>query len=162
MEKVVLAAGCFWGVQHYFDKLPGVIQTTVGYCGGTVENPTYDFVCSGNTGHAEAIEVQYDPDLIAFDTLIKHFFTMHDPTQVNRQGPDVGMQYRSIIFYQNDEQHMTAERVRLEVQQRIGKEIVTEFLPSMPFYPAEEYHQNYIDRQQSHKHCHSPQEHKQF
>lgn len=153
MQKATFAAGCFWGVQYYFDQVPGVLETKVGYTGGHTEHPTYEQVCTHTTGHAEAVEISFDEDIIPFETLVKHFFRMHDPTQLNRQGPDVGDQYRSAIFYHDDEQHITAERVKLEIQPQLEKDIVTSFEPRATFYEAEEYHQKYSERT-GHGMCH--------
>lgn len=153
MQKATFAGGCFWGVQYYFDQVPGVLETKVGYTGGHTENPTYEQVCTHTTGHAEAVEITFDEDIIPYETLVKHFFRMHDPTQLDRQGPDVGDQYRSAIFYHDDEQHITAERVRLEIQPQFAKEIVTKFEPAATFYEAEQYHQKYSERT-GHGMCH--------
>lgn len=146
MEKAIFAAGCFWGVQYYFDQVPGVVKTIVGYTGGTTENPTYEEVCSHTTGHAEAVLVEFDPQEVSYETLLKQFFRMHDPTQLNRQGPDVGDNYRSAIFYFGDEQKNIAERVKRETQMADAKQIVTEIVPAGPFYEAEDYHQKYTER----------------
>lgn len=143
MEQAIFAAGCFWGVQDYFDKLPGVIRTTVGYTGGKIEHPTYEQVCSHTTGHAEAISISFDPKKTSYKTLCEHFFKMHDPTQFNRQGPDVGDNYRSAIFYTNAIQQEVAKKVRESVQQNFENPIVTQIVPAGPFYPAEDYHQKF-------------------
>ena len=142
------AAGCFWGVEASFKKLPGVIDTVVGYTGGEVENPSYRMVCSGNTGHAEAIRITYDPDKITYKDLLKAFFDLHNPTTPNRQGPDVGSQYRSTIFYHDAGQHKTAEETINELDQsgNYRYPIVTQIVPADDFYEAEEYHQNYYDK----------------
>lgn len=155
METAIFAAGCFWGVQYYFDQVPGVIRTTVGYTGGHTENPTYDEVCSHTTGHAEAVRIEFDPDLISFKTLLKQFFRMHDPTQLNRQGPDVGDQYRSAIFYLNNEQREQAEQMikTLEDEKRFSKPVVTTLEPFTRFYQAEPYHQKFTART-GHGMCH--------
>jgi methionine-S-sulfoxide reductase len=153
-KSIVVAAGCFWGVQYYFDQIPGVMKTTVGYTGGRTQNPTYEDVCSHTTGHAEAVKIEYDDDLVAVDTLFKHFFRMHDPTQLNRQGLDVGDQYRSAIFYEDDDQHIAAERVKLEMQPKHQKPIVTTLEPLNTFWPAEEYHQKFSERT-GHGMCHT-------
>jgi methionine-S-sulfoxide reductase len=145
-ERALLAAGCFWGVQYYFDQVPGVVETTVGYTGGHTENPTYDQVCTHKTGHAEAILVEFDPEKTSYKTIIKQFFRMHDPTQLNRQGPDIGDNYRSAIFYYNQEQRKEAIQIRNETQQEIDKHIVTQIEPAGPFYKAEEYHQKFTEK----------------
>ncbi len=146
MEQAIFAAGCFWGVQFYFDQIPGVKKTMVGYVGGTTENPTYEEVCSHTTGHAEAVWVEFDPSEVTFETLMRHFFRLHDPTQLNRQGPDIGDNYRSAIFYLNETQQATAEKVRDAVQADFDEPIVTEITPAGPFYQAEAYHQKYAER----------------
>jgi methionine-S-sulfoxide reductase len=146
MEQAIFAAGCFWGVQWYFDQVPGVTQTIAGYSGGSTENPTYEDVLSHKTGHAEAVWIEYDADTVSFETLVRQFFRMHDPTQLNRQGPDVGENYRSAIFYTTDEQKEIAERVRDELQPKFDGRIVTEITLAGPFYRAEEYHQKYTEK----------------
>ncbi len=146
MEQAIFAAGCFWGVQYYFDQVPGVISTTVGYTGGTTEDPTYEEVCTHTTGHAEAVLIEFDANKINYKTLIQQFFRMHDPTQLNRQGPDVGDSYRSAIFYITDEQRDTAKAVRKELQPKFDGQIVTEITQAGPFYRAEDYHQKYTER----------------
>lgn len=146
MEKAIFAAGCFWGVQFYFDQIPGVTESQVGYIGGITENPTYEQVCTHSTGHAEGVELEFNPKEVSYETLVKQFFYMHDPTQLNRQGPDVGDQYRSAIFYTTDEQKNTAERIRDEVQTERGIQIVTQIAPAGTFYSAEDYHQKYTER----------------
>jgi len=146
MEQAIFAAGCFWGVQFYFDQIPGVVKTTVGYTGGHTENPTYEQVCTHGTGHAEVTLVEFDPEKISFETLVKQFFRMHDPTQLNRQGPDVGDQYRSAIFYFNDGQKEIAEKVKKDLRTNFDKPIVTEITKATKFYPAEDYHQKYTEK----------------
>jgi methionine-S-sulfoxide reductase len=145
-ERAIFAAGCFWGVQYYFDQVPGVIKTTAGYTGGHTENPTYDAVCTHTTGHAEAVEIEFDPEQVSYRTLLMQFFRMHDPTQLNRQGPDVGDSYRSAIFYTGQEQHKEAVQVRNATQKRIDTPIVTEISRAGRFYPAEDYHQKFTER----------------
>ena len=157
MEQAIFAAGCFWGVQYYFDQIPGVTSTVVGYTGGDVENPTYEEVCAQSTGHAEAVLVEFKPDDVSFEDLCRHFFRLHDPTQLNRQGPDVGDQYRSAIFYLTDEQKAVAERIRDEVQPKYDAPIVTVIAQAGPFYQAEEYHQKYAERT-GRGMCHIPYE----
>ncbi|SBV96529.1 Peptide methionine sulfoxide reductase MsrA [uncultured Alphaproteobacteria bacterium] len=141
-------AGCFWGVEARFRKLPGVREVTVGYSGGLTENPTYRDVCTDRTGHAEVAQVVYDPDEIAYDDLLDAFFAMHDPTQVNRQGPDVGRQYRSAIFFHDAMQEAKA-KAKIEILARSGafdRPIATEVVPAGAFWPAEEYHQRYLEK----------------
>jgi peptide-methionine (S)-S-oxide reductase len=148
-ERALLALGCFWGPEFKFRKIQGVISVTVGYCGGHVPNPTYEMVCSGQTGHAESVEVVFDPNIIAYVQLLDIFFTMHDPTTRNRQGPDIGSQYRSIIFYDNDFQWEIAEQTKqkYETMKMFKNAIVTEIRAATTFYPAEEYHQRYLEKQ---------------
>jgi len=146
MEQAIFAAGCFWGVQYYFDQVPGVTTTTVGYTGGSLENPTYEDVISHTTGHAEAVLVEFDASEVQYETLVKQFFRLHDPTQLNRQGPDVGDNYRSAIFYVTDDQKEIAERVRDELQPKYDGAIVTEITPAGPFYEAEDYHQKFTEK----------------
>jgi methionine-S-sulfoxide reductase len=144
-KQASFAAGCFWGVEASFNKMPGVVDTVVGYSGGEVKNPTYRMVCSDQTGHAEAVQITYDPDKIAYKDLVKAFFDLHDPTTPNRQGPDVGSQYRSVIFYHDEKQRQIAEQVKQELDSS-GKyryPIATEIIPADDFYEAEEYHQDY-------------------
>jgi len=146
MEQAIFAAGCFWGVQFYFDQVPGVISTTVGYTGGTTEDPTYEDVCYQNTGHAEAVRVEFDAAQISFEDLCRHFFRLHDPTQLNRQGSDVGDQYRSALYYFSDEQKAIAEAVMQNVQKDYKDPIVTAIEQAGPFYEAEDYHQKYAEK----------------
>lgn len=146
MNKALFAAGCFWGVQYYFDQVPGVTKTTVGYTGGHTANPTYDDVCYRKTGHAEAVLIEYDPAAVSYETLVKQFFHIHDPTQLNRQGPDVGDQYRSAIFYFTESQEQIAQKIRDTTQSAMPKEIVTQIVPAQPFYDAEDYHQKFAER----------------
>ena len=148
-KRATFAAGCFWGVEAKFRKIPGVLDTMVGYSGGTVENPTYHMVCSNKTGHAESVLVTYDPDIISYEELVRAFFDMHNPTTRNRQGFDIGSQYRSVIFYHDEEQRKIAQSVVEELNQSSAfrKNIVTEIVPAQDFYKAEEYHQRYYDKQ---------------
>ena len=146
MERAIFAAGCFWGVQFYFDEVPGVTGTTVGYTGGTTEDPTYEDVLTHTTGHAEAVLIEFDANKVSYETLVRQFFRMHDPTQMNRQGPDVGDNYRSAIFYVTDEQREIAEKVKAELQPKFNGKIVTEITLAGPFYRAEEYHQKYTEK----------------
>ena len=147
-ERATFAAGCFWGVEAVFRKESGVIETTVGYTGGKHENPTYEDVCSGLTGHAEAVEVVYDPSQTSYERLLETFWKCHDPTQLNRQGPDIGSQYRSAIFFHNSEQETAAQtsKARLEASGRYNRPIVTEIVPAAHFYKAEDYHQQYFEK----------------
>ncbi len=155
-ETATFAAGCFWGVEDSFRKIPGVLDVRVGYSGGTVEHPSYEQVCSGKTGHAESARVTYDPDRVSYDDLLKAFWEMHDPTQINRQGPDVGTQYRSIIFYHTDEQRKAAELSKdaLGHSGIYTKPIATVVIPAAAFYDAEEYHQRYFEKNQGVAACH--------
>lgn len=149
LETAYFAGGCFWGIEHYFDKGPGVIDAISGYMQGGVENPTYKAVCTDTTGHAETVKVVFDPKRISYRRLLEAFFEMHDPTQLDRQGPDVGRQYRSGIWYANEDQRKEAENYLKELQagdQFKGRKIVTQVEPARKFWPAEEYHQNYLDR----------------
>lgn len=154
-QRALFAAGCFWGVQYYFDQVPGVMKTTVGYTGGHTEDPTYEEVCTHTTGHAEAVWIEFDPEKVTYDTLVRQFFRMHDPTQLNRQGPDVGDNYRSAIFYMDEEQKKTAAAVHDELQKQSEKPIVTQVVKAGPFYEAEDYHQKYAERT-GRGMCHTP------
>lgn len=145
-NKAIFAAGCFWGVQYYFDEVPGVISTRVGYTGGHLANPTYEQVCTHTTGHAEATEITFDPEKVSYETLVRQFFRMHDPTQLNRQGPDIGDSYRSAIFYTNNKQKEIAEKIKAEVASSFDKPIATEITKASEFYEAEEYHQKYSEK----------------
>ncbi len=144
--KATFGAGCFWGVEAAFRKLDGVTATEVGYAGGTTENPTYEDVCSHTTGHAEVVEVTYDPDRIPYEQLLAVFFAEHDPTQLNRQGPDKGDQYRSVVFVHDAVQRAAAEAARDRVQQRTKKTVVTQIEDAPVFWPAEDYHQRYLEK----------------
>ena len=148
MAKATFAAGCFWGVEATFRQLPGVISTRVGYTGGHFPNPTYKDVCSDHTGHAEAVEVEYDPATLSYEKLLQVFWENHDPTQLNQQGPDWGTQYRSAIFFHSAEQESEAKisKEQLEKSGRFKKPIVTQIVPVMTFYPAEDYHQQYLEK----------------
>jgi len=147
-ERATFAAGCFWGVEAAFRNVEGVLATAVGYTGGRTANPTYEEVCSHGTGHAEAVEVVYDPDRVSYDQLVDVFWGSHDPTTRDRQGPDIGEQYRSAIFFHSPEQEAAARasKARLAESGRWRREIVTEITPAGPFYRAEEYHQQYLEK----------------
>jgi len=149
MAKATFAAGCFWGVEDVFRQLKGVLSTTVGYTGGTKLNPTYKEVCTGATGHAEAVDVEFDPNQVSYLELLATFWKSHDPTTMNRQGPDVGTQYRSAIFFHDPEQEKEARdsKAILEQQGVFRRPIVTQILPAGPFYRAEDYHQQYFEKQ---------------
>ena len=149
MEKATFAAGCFWGVETAFRKVPGVISVTVGYTGGTMEYPGYGDVSTGRTGHAESVEITYDPTKATYNDLLTVFWKIHDPTTPNRQGPDIGSQYRSAIFYHSEAQRAAAEdsKEKLGRSGRFKRAIVTEISPATSFYPAEEYHQRYFEKQ---------------
>lgn len=147
-EKVTFGAGCFWGVEAAFRKVKGVTATTVGYTGGMFKNPTYKDVCSGKTGHAEAVQVEYDPAQVSYEDLLKVFWNIHDPTTLNRQGPDIGTQYRSAIFFHTPEQEAAAKasKAKLEWSSQYRKPVVTEITPASEFWRAEEYHQQYFEK----------------
>jgi len=153
-SKAYFAAGCFWGVQYYFNKFEGVISTKVGYTGGDFKNPTYKDVCSGSTNHAEAVEVLYDPTKISYEKLVKLFFEIHDFTQVNRQGPDIGTQYRSAIFYVDENQKQIANKI-IDILKTKGYNVATQVSKVNIFYPAEDYHQNYYEKKGGLPYCHS-------
>lgn len=152
MEKTTFGAGCFWGIEYSFNKVPGVLEAPVGYSGGSLENPTYQQVCSGQTGHAEVVQVEFDPNKVSFQELLEVFWNIHDPTTLNRQGPDVGTQYRSAIFFHSQEQETLAKKSvqDLTEQKRYSNPIVTEISPIDVFYLGEEYHQRYFEKQGRH------------
>lgn len=157
MQQAIFAAGCFWGVQYYFDQVPGITKSTVGYTGGHTDNPSYEAVCTHATGHAEAVLLEFDPAQISYEILCRQFFKMHDPTQINRQGPDVGDSYRTAIFYFDDDQKAVAEAVKTTVQADFNQPIATEITKAGVFYPAEDYHQKYAERT-GRGMCHIPYE----
>lgn len=152
-ERAIFAGGCFWGVEHYFEEEPGVLSVTSGYAGGKGERPSYDQVSSGTSGHAEVVEVLYDPGKTSYETLARLFFEIHDPTQIDRQGPDVGTQYRSAIFYDDDQQRRTAKAL-IGILREKGLEVATEVVPAEDFWPAEDYHQDYYARTGGEPYCH--------
>ena len=147
MRKAIFGAGCFWGVELTLSKIEGVESTAVGYCGGKVPDPTYEIVCTGQSGHAEVVLIEFDPDKVSYDNLLEAFWSLHDPTTLNRQGPDIGTQYRSVIFFQDKDQAVVAKASRDKLQQsgRFKNDIVTEIVPTAQFYRAEEYHQKYLE-----------------
>jgi peptide-methionine (S)-S-oxide reductase len=146
-QTAIFAAGCFWGVEADFRDIPGVLDAEAGYTGGITENPSYREVCTGRTEHAEAVRVTFDADAVSYDTLVDAFWDLHDPTQLNRQGPDVGTQYRSAVFYTDDAQRDTAQASKARAQTRFSRPIVTQILPATPFFRAEDYHQRYLEKQ---------------
>lgn len=150
-QKAIFAAGCFWGVEANFRKIEGVVSTRVGYTGGNFSNPTYKKVCSHKTGHAEAVEITFDPSKVSYDDLLEIFWSIHDPTTLNRQGPDIGDQYRSAILYLNEEQKEKAEsfKAKLEASKRFKNPIVTQIVSASDFWQAEEYHQQYVEKRKN-------------
>ena len=155
-EIATLAGGCFWGVEELLRTYRGVISTQVGYTGGSLPGPTYEIVKTGTTGHAETVQIEFDPSQISYEEILKFFFKMHDPTTLNRQGNDIGSQYRSVIFYHNEVQKKTAQKVK-ELVDKSGawkRPVVTEISPAMPFYPAEDYHQKYLKKNPGGYTCH--------
>ncbi|HUC36691.1 MAG TPA: peptide-methionine (S)-S-oxide reductase MsrA [Acidimicrobiales bacterium] len=153
LALATFAAGCFWGVEDFFRSVPGVVEVMSGYTGGSVGRPTYEQVCSGSTGHAEAVLVAYDPAKVSYTQLLEEFWRHHDPTTPNRQGPDVGTQYRSAVFFHDAEQERLARESLAAFQARFGRPIVTQVVPATTFWPAEEYHQRYVERT-GHGACH--------
>ncbi len=144
-EKATFGAGCFWQVEHAFKQLEGVVDTAVGYEGGTTENPTYEQVCTGTTSHAEVCQVTYDPEKISYEELLDTFWSIHDPTQVDRQGPDVGTQYRSVIFFHSDDQQLAATEAKARTQAKLRAPVATAIEPAQTFWMAEGYHQCYLE-----------------
>jgi peptide methionine sulfoxide reductase msrA/msrB len=155
VEQAFFAGGCFWGVEHYFRQVPGVLSVTSGYTGGHVANPTYEQVCTGETGHAESVRVIFDSSKVSYEKLARLFFEIHDPTTVNRQGPDEGLEYRSAVFYANDRQKQTVEKLIALLRAR-GYKVVTQVAPATAFYGAEEYHQDYMGKHPGRYDCHVP------
>jgi methionine-S-sulfoxide reductase len=153
-EKATLAGGCFWGVEELFRQLPGVINTEVGYTGGKSEHPVYEDVKTGRTGHAESIEIEFDPAKISYDEILDYFFRLHDPTTMNQQGNDIGSQYRSAIFFHDEKQREAAERAKERAQAKWPRPIVTQVVPASPFWVAEDYHQDYLQRKPWGYTCH--------
>jgi peptide-methionine (S)-S-oxide reductase len=153
-QTATFAAGCFWGVEYVFRRVPGVTDVQVGYTGGMTKDPTYREVCSHTTGHAEATQVVFDPERVTYDQLLEIFWAMHDPTQVDRQGPDVGDQYRSAIFTHSSDQQAAAEASKARAQERFSRPIATEIRPITTFYPAEDYHQDYYTKTRHEPYCH--------
>jgi peptide-methionine (S)-S-oxide reductase len=153
-ETATFGAGCFWGVEWVFRQVPGVIDVVSGYSGGSVEHPDYRLVCTGTTGHAEVVQITFDPAVVSYDQLLEVFWAMHDPTQVNRQGPDRGTQYRSIVLAHSPEQRAAAEASEAAAQARFRDPIATEIVDFVAFYPAEDYHQHYYDKTGHEPYCH--------
>lgn len=155
-QKALLGAGCFWGVEHILKKIDGIVSTTVGYSGGEVLDPTYPLVCTGTTGHAEVVLVEFNPDVISYEKVLDVFFRLHDPTTLNRQHNDIGTQYRSVIFYYDDEQKRIALDVikKVEDSKVFKNPVVTQVVKAGPFYPAEEYHQDYLIKNPDGYMCH--------
>ncbi len=152
-KRALFASGCFWGTEYHLSKLDGVISTTVGYSGGSKDSPTYKEVCTGTTGHAETVEVVYDPLKVTYEELARLFFETHDPTQLDRQGPDIGHQYRSAVFYLNEEQQAVAEKL-VKLLEKKGYAVATEITAAGEFWPAEDYHQDYYDKKNGTPYCH--------
>jgi len=152
-RQAYFAGGCFWGVEHLFQKKEGVVSAVSGYMGGTVDDPSYEQVCSKTTGHLETVEVTYDPDKVSFEELAKYFFEIHDPTQANGQGPDIGPQYLSAVFYTTPEEKKIAEKL-IEILKGKGYQIATKLIPARRFWKAEEYHQDYYEKKHQQPYCH--------
>ena len=152
-EKIVVGGGCFWCIEAVFKRVDGIVLVTSGYAGGSVDNPTYEAVCTGATGHAEVCDIEFDDATISCDEVLRRFFASHDPTTLNRQGNDVGTQYRSIVLYRNSEQKEASERVRAEFTEQLGGRVVTEIVPLETFYEAEDYHKDYFDRNPNAGYC---------
>ncbi|HET6427634.1 MAG TPA: peptide-methionine (S)-S-oxide reductase MsrA, partial [Phycisphaerae bacterium] len=155
LERAIFAGGCFWGVEHLLEDVPGELTARSGYTGGHVDKPTYEQVCTGRTGHVEAVEVLFDPAKVTYEQLARRFFELHDPTEKDRQGPDVGTQYRSAVFYTSDEQKRTADRL-IALLRRRGYDVTTEVAAASTFWPAEEHHQDYLAKHPNRPSCHIP------
>ncbi len=155
LEKATFGAGCFWGVEAAYRKIKGVISTVVGYMGGNLKNPSYEDVCTDKTGHVEVVQIEFDPLVVSYENLLEVFWNIHDPTQLNKQGPDIGTQYKSVIFYHNEKQKKKAEvsKNKQEKLKKYSKPIVTEILEAKTFYKAEEYHQQYLEKRGA-SNCH--------
>jgi peptide-methionine (S)-S-oxide reductase len=153
MARLILGGGCFWCLEAVFQRVKGVTQVIPGYCGGTLEKPDYKTVCSGTSGHAEVVEITYDESIISLAQLLEIFFTIHDPTTLNRQGNDIGPQYRSIVFYQNEQQKLEIEKAIQRAQADYREPIVTQVVPQQTFWPAEEYHHNYFNNNSNQPYC---------
>lgn len=154
IETAILAGGCFWGMEELLRKIPGVTETRVGYTGGSTQNPNYEIVKTGSSGHAEAVEIKFDPTKLTFEKLLEYFYRMHDPTTLNQQGNDIGTQYRSAIFYTNEKQKEIAEKSLIDFQKFFKNKITTQVLPAGSFYLAEEYHQDYLQKHPTGYTCH--------
>ena len=152
-QTITLGGGCFWCIEAVYKRIDGITDVASGYAGGDTKNPTYEEVCTGRSGHAEVVRVEFDPDVITVEEVLRRFFASHDPTTLNRQGNDVGTQYRSIVLYENDEQRQAAERVRDEVDRELSARVVTQIEPLGTFYPAEAYHQDYFDKNPNAGYC---------
>jgi peptide-methionine (S)-S-oxide reductase len=152
-ETITLGGGCFWCIEAVYKRVDGIVSVTSGYAGGHTQNPTYEEICTGRTGHAEVVRVEFDPDVIGVEDVLRRFFESHDPTTLNRQGNDVGTQYRSIVLYENEAQREAAEKIRGEAHARLEGKVVTEIEPLETFYPAEDYHQDYFDKHPNAGYC---------
>ena len=164
MQNIILAGGCFWGLEKLLSQYNGVIKTSVGYIGGAMPNPTYDMICTGQTGHAEAVSTDFDPEILSLENLLRFFFTIHDPTTLNRQGNDIGTQYRSSIFYHNDTQKIIAAKIIADANQsgKFDALLVTQLEPATQYYIAEDYHQNYLLKNPHGYNCHSIHKERMF
>ena len=154
-EQATVGGGCFWCLEAVYEQVNGVIDVVSGYAGGNIQNPTYQQVCTGSTGHAEVVQITYDPAIVSYEDLLDIFWTVHDPTTLNRQGADVGTQYRSVIFYRDEKQKVIAERSKKQVQKRFERALVTEIVPLDKFWPAEAYHQDYFRKNPTQGYCHA-------